>query len=132
MKKLFSLMLLLATMLTFTACGSDDKNEISPYASQIIGEWVLESVYHEESGWVAISDILAKKTSIIFFSDGRYYGEGALGTGYGTYTLDDNIIRTYVDRNLYATYTIRSLVNNVAEMYIDIDGEHGLIRAIKQ
>ena len=36
MKKVFSLMLLLATMLTFTACGSDDEpeNGISDYGMQ--------------------------------------------------------------------------------------------------
>lgn len=37
MKKVFSLMLLLATMLTFTACSSDDEPEVS-YPS-IVGTW---------------------------------------------------------------------------------------------
>lgn len=44
MKKLLAMMLMLSAMLTFTACGGDEKDEPTDYNSQLWGTWV-----HEES-----------------------------------------------------------------------------------
>ena len=85
MKKVFSLMLLLATlMVSFTAC-SDDKDEPDDIKSKIIGTWDATSVKFSDSEWIDISNRPNMSLSITFHSDGSYYGRGALGNGRGTY-----------------------------------------------
>lgn len=65
MEKVFSLMLLLATMLTFTACGGDDKDEPIDYNSQLWGTWVHEkSTTNENLGMtVSIESVWAFRTN---------------------------------------------------------------------
>lgn len=56
MKKVFSLMLLLATILTFTACSDDDdKDEPIDYTSQLVGTWVYEKSTTNENLGVTVS-----------------------------------------------------------------------------
>ena len=54
MKKVFSLMLLLATMLTFTACSSDDDEPENPN-EKLWGTWVYEKSTTNESTGIVIS-----------------------------------------------------------------------------
>lgn len=133
MKKFFSLMLLLATILTFTAC-SDDKDEpgISISKDQLVGIWDATAVQFNNDGkWIDITNQSNMALSIYFYENGDYYGEGALGTGEGLYTLSGSVIKTYVDGKLYATYVINSLVGDVAELSMTMGDESMLVRAKK-
>lgn len=132
MKKVFSLMLLLATMLTFAACSSDDEPENSINKDQLIGLWDATAVQFNNDGkWIDITNRPDLALSISFYEDGSYYGEGALGDGEGTYTLSGNTIKTYVDGELYGTYTVNSLVGEKAELTLTMGSETMGIKANK-
>ena len=132
MKKLFSLMLLLATMLTFTACSSDDEPEYSISKDQLIGLWDATAVQFNNDGkWIDITSRPDLALSISFYEDGSYYGEGALGNGEGTYTLSGNIIKTYVGGEIYCTYVVKSLVGDNAELTLTMGGETMDVKAKK-
>lgn len=55
MKKVFSLMLLLATMLAFTACSGDDDEPKTDDSKQLIGTWVCEKSTNDNSFGITIS-----------------------------------------------------------------------------
>lgn len=132
MKKLFSLMLLLATMLTFTACNSDDEPENGISEDQLIGLWDATAVQFNNDGkWIDITSRPDLALSIKFYEDGSYYGTGALGDGEGTYTLSGNTIKTYIDGELYGTYVVNSLAGDNAELTLTMDGETMGIKAKK-
>lgn len=132
MKKIFSLMLLLATMISLTACGSDNEPSVSISKDQLVGIWDATAVQFNNDGkWIDITNRPDLALSIYFYEDGEYYGAGALGYGDGTYTLSGNIIRTYIDGELYATYVIDSLTGDIAELSITIGKESMLVRAKK-
>lgn len=132
MKKVFSLMLLLATLLvSFTAC-SDDKDEPEDIKSQIIGTWDATSVKFSDTNWVDITSRPSLALSITFNSDGSYYGRGALGNGSGTYTVTGKTIKTYVDGELYGTYYVKSLSGKNAELSLTMGSSSMEIRAVKR
>lgn len=132
MKKVFSLMLLLATlMVSFTAC-SDDKDEPDDIKSKIIGTWDATSVKLSDSDWIDISNHPSMSLSITFNSDGSYYGRGALGNGRGTYTVSGKTIKTYVDGELYGTYYVKSLDGKNAELTLTMGSSSMEIRAVKR
>lgn len=126
-------MLLLATILTFTACGGDDDEPgVNISKSQIVGIWDATSVQFNNDGkWLDITNRPDLALSIYFYEDGKYYGAGALGTGSGTYTLSGNTIKTYVNGSLYATYFVKSLTGDIAELQMTMGNESMLIRAKK-
>lgn len=122
MKKVFSLMLLIATMLTFTACSNDDEPENSITKDQLIGLWDATAVQFNKDGkWIDITSRPDLALSITFYEDGSYYGEGALGNGMGTYTFSGNTIKTYIDGELYGAYVVKSLVGDNAELSLTMD-----------
>jgi len=132
MKKVFSLMLLLATLLvSFTAC-SDDKDEPDDIKSQIIGTWDATSVKLSDTDWVDITSRPSLALSITFNSDGSYYGRGALGNGSGTYTVSGKTIKTYIDGELYGTYYVKSLSGKNAELSLTMGSSSMEIRAVKR
>ena len=55
MKKVFSLMLLLATLLTFTACGGGDDDEPENPNEKLWGTWVYEKSTTNEATGIVIS-----------------------------------------------------------------------------
>ena len=132
MKKVFSLMLLLATlMVSFTAC-SDDEDEPDDINSQIIGTWDATSVKLSDTDWVDITSRPSLALSITFNSDGSYYGRGALGNGSGTYTVSGKTIKTYIDGELYGTYYVKSLSGKNAELSLTMGSSSMEIRAVKR
>lgn len=66
MKKVFSLMLLLATLMVFLPACSDDKDEPDDIKSQIIGTWDATSVKFSDTDWVDISNYPSMALSITF------------------------------------------------------------------
>lgn len=115
MKKVFSLMLLLATLVIALPSCSDDKDEPNNLKEQIIGTWDATAVliYGE---WIDITNRPNLALSATFRKNGTYYGEGALGDGGGTYKISGNTVTTYIDNELFATYTVKTISGNKAEV----------------
>lgn len=131
MKKVLSLMLLLATVFTFSACSSDDDEPDTGIKENIIGTWDATSV-KVDNEWFDITNYPSLAMSITFDSDGSYYGRGALGNGGGTYSISGKTIKTYIDGELYGTYVVKNISNKNAELSLTIDGETLDIRAKKR
>lgn len=133
MKKVFSLMLLLATLVISLSSCSDDKDEPDAEIKEnIIGTWDATAVKFEDGEWIDITNMPTLSLSITFNSDGSYYGRGALGNGGGTYTISGKTIKTYIDGELYGTYVVKTLSGNHAELSLTMDGETMEIRAKKR
>lgn len=132
MKKVFSLMLLFATLMMFLPACSDDKDEPDDIKSQIIGTWDATYVKTDKHGWVDISDYPSLAVSITFNKDGSYYGRGALGNGGGTYTVSGKTIKTYIDGELYGTYYVKSLSGKNAELTLTMGSSSIEIRAVRR
>jgi len=119
MKKLFNLLLLCATVgFLFTACSKDDDESISK--EQIVGTWEGTAIYVDGT-WIDITKYPYNAEfgfSITFYNDGSYYGQGAFGTGHGTYAINGMTIKTYVSGDLYLTYKIKSMTDTTAEITI--------------
>jgi len=125
-KKQLLVLFAVATVL-LSSCGKDDKKENeSPYKSAIVGKWELT---HFDG--VDIGDIFDEKTTITFGADGSYSGAGAFGDGSGYYTLSDNNIKTFINNELFITYDIISLKDNVVEATMKDDSGTATIKAKK-
>ncbi len=113
MKKIFGLMLLCATMVGFASCEKDDDGFT---VSQIVGTW--EATQCKVDGeWINIPPYSDLSITMTFYDDGRYYGKSDIfGTGWGTYRLSGNTIRTYNSGELLYTYYIKSLTDTFAEI----------------
>ena len=132
MKKLFSLMLLLATVMMMLPACSDDKDDPDSIESQMIGTWDATEIRFSGGSWIDISNRPSLAMSVTFNKDGSYSGRGALGNGSGTYTVSGNNIETYVDGELYATYYVRSIEGNHAELRLTMGSDSMEIRAVKR
>jgi len=132
MKKLFPLMLLLATLMVFLPACSDDKDEPDDIKSHIIGTWDATSVKFSDTDWIDISNYPSMSLSITFNKDGSYYGSGALGNGSGTYTVSGKTIKTYIDDELYGSYYVKSLNGKNAELSLTMGSSSIEFRAIKR
>lgn len=117
---IFSAIILLS--LTFSSCSKDDFD----YPMETLyGTWDATDM-KIDGDWIDVTEWPYSKlgASITFYSDGSYYGKGALGTGKGTYEAKGNQIFTYVAGEIYLTYTIISLNNYTAHFKIsDKSGE---------
>ena len=132
MKKVFSLMLLLATMMVFLPSCSKDNDEPEDIKTQMIGTWDATSVKFSDSDWVDITNYPSMALSITFNKDGSYSGRGALGNGSGTYTVSGRTIKTYVGGELYGTYYVNSVSGNEAELKLTMGSTSMDIRATKR
>ena len=88
------------------------------------GTW-QGSEYYLDGKWIDITTPAFKdlQFTIKFNTDGTYYGTGYFGNGSGTYDAHGNTIRTYVNGDLFYTYTVQSMEGNVAE--ITMSGKSG-------
>lgn len=126
MKKLFSMMLVMAlAMCTFTSCSEDDEESKFKYPMETLyGTW--EATHIRFSGSASWSDLSywgsKYQFSATFYSSGRYYGRGYFGTGEGTYTASGNTVVTYVDGEEYYIYDILSLSNSSAHVSMGLRG----------
>lgn len=135
MKKLFSRMLLLGAVasmvVSFASCSKDDDKDEN-LKEQIVGTWDATAVKFDGGEWTSVSVGSSVGVTITFRANGTYAGSGALGNGEGTYTLDGRTIKTYVDGQLYGTYTIRELNGSTAELRLTMGSESVDIRAKKR
>ena len=132
MKNIFSLLLLLATMMVFLPSCSKDNDEPDDIKTQMIGTWDATSVKFSDSDWVDITNYPSMALSITFDKDGSYSGRGALGNGSGTYTVSGRTIKTYVSGELYGTYYVNSISGNKAELKLTMGSTSMEIRATKR
>jgi hypothetical protein len=131
MKKFFALMLLLATMIGFSSC-SKEENGIPKRV--LVGTWNGVAV-KSNGGWIDITKYPYSSKlgfSATFYSDGSYFGKGSLGTGSGTYKLNGNTIKTYVDGELYLTYYVISWTETSAMLTITDNSGSMDVRVEKQ
>lgn len=126
-------MLLLATLMVSFASCSDDKDEPEDIKSQMIGTWDATSVKFEgDANWTDITKYPSMALSITFNKDGSYTGRGALGNGSGTYTVSGKTIKTYVGGELYATYYVKTVSGNFAELTITMGNSSMEIKATRR
>jgi len=129
MKKVFSLMLLLATMMVWLPSCSKDDDEPEDIKTQMIGTWDATAVKFSDSDWVDITNRPTLALSITFNKDGSYSGRGALGNGSGTYTVSGRTIKTFVRGELYGTYYVKTVSGNYAELQLTMGSSSMEIKA---
>jgi hypothetical protein len=121
MKKLFSMMLVMASMVfVFSSCSEDEdkKSKFNYPMETLYGTWEATHIKIDaDDSWTSLSWMGSKyQFSATFYSDGRYYGRGYFGTGWGTYKASGNTITTFVDGNEYFLYNVISLSSNEAHV----------------
>lgn len=95
-------------VVAFSSCSKDD--DVKLIDDSVVGTWTTTSV--EISGkWYDVTSFPYNKfsASATFFSDGTYFGNGALGNGKGTWEKSGSTITTYVDGEVYIVYKVSSL-----------------------
>lgn len=95
-------------------------SEFEPFdysREELYGTWDGTAV-KVNNQWIDITSYYYRdfQFSITFYEDGTYYGNGYFGTGHGTYKAYGSTIETYLDRELYFIYHVKSLTNNEAEL----------------
>lgn len=127
MKKLFSMMLVMAlAMCSFTSCSEDEESKFDYPMETLYGTWEATHVRFSATGnWSSLSYWDSKyQFSATFYRDGKYYGRGYFGTGSGTYEASGNTITTYVDGKEYYIYNVLSLSSNDAHVRMGLrDGD---------
>lgn len=111
-KYLFFLLTLVVASFAFISYSSDDDDNGDYDKSMIVGTWEMTAVKTSESGTYV--DWPFNKTYATFKADGSYYGSGYFGTGRGTWSLKGNTLNTYVEGELFASYTIISATSTVS------------------
>ncbi len=113
-KLLFAILLCAVSVVPFTSCSKDDDESIDK--NKIIGTWKAKQV-QVDGDWITIPSNSRYSMSMTFYEDGKYYGESDFfGTGYGTYKISGNSIKTYVDGEYMYTYRINSITYSTAEV----------------
>lgn len=132
MKK-YLFLFLMAMPLLFASCSSDDDDDDSAYPmKELYGKWRVAEM-NVYGTWFDVTKYPYSQfeMEITFFEDGTYYGSGYLGNGKGTYKVSGNTITTYVDGELYITYTINSLTEHTADLTLNMEGLELRMRAKK-
>ncbi len=112
-KLLFAMLLCTVAVVSFTSCSKDDDESIPK--DKIIGKWEAEQV-KIDGEWITIPSYSRYSMSMTFYEDGKYYDRSDFfGTGYGTYKIIGNSIKTYVDGDYMYTYRISSITDTTAE-----------------
>lgn len=126
-------MLIFAAFVCVTSCSSDDDDSFAYPMEQLYGKWKAIEVQVDDK-WYDVTRYPYTRfgMDITFYTGGKYYGSGYFGTGIGTYKVSGKTIKTYVDGEIYATYTVVSLTNDTAELIMEMEGDALRIRAKKQ
>lgn len=104
---------LMAFMISFSSCSSDDDDnnptsEFNYSGELLYGTWKITKC----AGIVWTR----QTTTATFGSDGSYSGEGYFGTASGTYIAKGDSITCYINGELYCTYEVISLTGNTVEL----------------
>lgn len=109
---------LLVAVLGTTSCQKESGwNFDYPQETLCGGTWNGIAVY-TDNHWVDITSPMFSNLqfSIRFNTDGTYYGRGYFGNGSGTYKASGKTITTYIDGELFYTYTVKTMTGNEAEL----------------
>lgn len=110
--RVFTIMVMLLTV-SLISC-SDDDDVISD--ENIVGTWDLTDVEVNGIWHNVTSGVYSSYGAMIrFYSNGLYYGSGALGNGHGTWTKSGKTITTYVDGNVYIQYKVSSYTDTAMQ-----------------
>lgn len=131
MKKVILIFTLITALLS--GCKKDDDANFDYPLETLYGTWSGTAVEIDGS-WLDITTYPYTDLgfSIEFNSDGSYYGRGAFGDGGGTYKAIGSTVTTYIDGEMYAKYTIKSLSSTYVEATMTIDGESINLKARKK
>lgn len=108
MKKVLLALLSIVALLSSCSKDNDDIKEIK--GSDVYGLWTTTEV-ESDGKWIDVTNPKYKdlRASARFYKDGTYWGIGALGTGYGTWSVSGNVISTFIDGKEYIKYKVHSL-----------------------
>lgn len=97
------------------------------------GVWCSDAV-KSQGKWIDVTGAAFKdlQFTISFSTDGTYTGTGYFGTGKGTYEAIGNVIKTYIDGELFYTYTVHSMNADVAELTMKGSGTSSLELRVKK
>lgn len=119
------------TVSTFISCEKEKPKEEINYSKLIVGTW---QVTHIERDSVMV-DITQPPystsigyTSATFSSGGAYSSEGFFATGNGTYTIQGNIIMTFIEGEENYSYEIISLTKTDGTMKAGMTGSFTTIK----
>lgn len=122
-KLLFSLVLIVTATMCLSSCSESDEEIFGLSPEVIYGHWVATDVL-VDGKWVDITNPIYKSlgVSITFNKDKTFRGDGYFGTGSGTYEFTGKkTITTYLNKEVYAVYTIKSINGNTAVISMAMD-----------
>ena len=119
MKKLF--ILFAATVIGIMALSSCQKADSwsFDYPQEVLCGGVWQGIAVKSDGkWTDITNPIYSKLqfSIKFNTDGTYYGAGYFGNGCGTYKAYGKTIDTFIDGEIFYTYSVISMSGTDAEL----------------
>lgn len=96
--------LILASLLVFTACGQKPKTKLYPIKASVLSTYVNEAAIPASPN-LSIEKTIVNNSypiEIALYSDGRfYYDLPNLGDGRGTWTLSKGVIKLKAKRTLF-------------------------------
>lgn len=134
MRKLYGCLVFLVAMIVLSAACSTEEQFDYPMDT-LCGTWETVALkFDDDENWCDITSPIFDdlKMSITFCSDGTYYGRGYFGNGSGTYKAFGKTIETYVNGELYFTYHINYMNENMAELTMSSTGSSIEIRVVKK
>lgn len=127
-----NIIILFLAITTLVGCSKDkdgDQLVDNPYKTKVIGTWEL--THFNQIPITSLPEVFNKPTTITFTTSGSYSSEGAFGSESGTYTISGNIVKTYVDNELFISYEIISLKDGIAEAKM-IDSSSSIVVKAKK
>ena len=117
MKKVFSLMLLLATMLTFAACGGDDEPDNTKLSK------TAYSMYHEDTQTIEGTNV----TDLVWESDNEFVATVKNSAITGQYVGKTSV--KSATKNLSFTVEVKPRYNTYEEPYLEWGASKSAIKA---
>lgn len=122
------LVVLLLVVPLFWSCGDDDNVKTSPYASKIVGKWIVTDLApSSSSSWMNIERSGDDYMWAEFLYGGVYRSKDIEKNYAGTWTIDGNIVTVKVG-NITIYYTIESLSEGVAVLKMRYEGKDGYMK----
>ena len=115
------------------SCSKDDDDSGFNYPIEdLYGTWKISQMKTSESG--SYTSWILTTTTATFYSNGTYSGHGYFGNGSGTYTAKGNTITTFVEGQVYITYTVLSLSGSTVELKMSQPGSSSVlwVKCVKQ
>ena len=116
------------------SCSKDDDggSSFNYPIEDLYGTWKISQMKTSESS--SYKNWILTTTTATFYSNGTYSGHGYFGNGSGTYTAKGNTITTFVEGQVYITYTVLSLSGSTVELKLSQPGSSSVlgVKCVKQ